>query len=82
MNMISEILTHFWSAFGIALTLYCYVVIRKSRFVFVTESKLDVINMADNVEVKFDHVQVSSNVKYYKVLICFTESRISKRKML
>ncbi|WP_343540046.1 hypothetical protein AB3466_11805 [Sphingobacterium thalpophilum] len=70
MEIISVILSHLWSVIGIALTVYCYVVIRKSRFIVVNELQFNVINLPSSVEIKFDHVPVKANVKYYKLLIC------------
>ncbi|MEN5195765.1 hypothetical protein [Sphingobacterium faecium] len=72
MDLFLNFLNHFWAVLGVLVTIYCYLVVRQSKFVVVYEKLERVINKNNGIDLRANTVKLNSNLSYYKLVICYT----------
>jgi len=71
-DLFLNFLNHFWAVLGVLVTIYCYVVVRQSKFVVVYENMKRIVNKDKGIDIKANNVILNSNLTYYRLVICYT----------
>ncbi|MEN5379089.1 hypothetical protein [Sphingobacterium kitahiroshimense] len=71
MDFILILLSHLWAILGIIATIYCFLAVRKSKFIVVTEFYNRIIELPKELDVKLNDKHLLTNLHYYRLVICY-----------
>lgn len=72
MDFFLNLLSHLWAILSLLATIYCYLAVRKSKFVVVTERIDKVVILREGLDIKINNSPLGSNLYFYKLVICYT----------
>ena len=72
MEFFLNILSHLWAILGVLATIYCYIAVRKSKFLVVAEKNDLVVTLNKGMDIKLNNIHLGSNLYSYRLVICYT----------
>jgi len=71
MGFVSDFLSHFWAVASIIITIYCFVTVRKPKFIVINKVRALVVANQNNLDIKFRQNNLCDNLYYERFLLCY-----------
>ncbi len=71
MELLSDFIGHFLAIISIIISVYCFIVVRRPKFIIITKRDEKIVTHYDSINLKFKDDVLISNLYYQKLLLCY-----------
>lgn len=71
MEFLSDFLSHFWAVASIIITIYCFLTVRRPKFIVVNKKNSLIVDNQNNLNIKLAENKLNSNLYYEHFLLCY-----------